>query len=65
MEFVIGYMMLPDVSPYFLFTPVDQWINFNEAMDIIPFHQLHILTCDTLLTPEPTDPCIQSLHGPV
>jgi hypothetical protein len=38
MEFVIGYMMLPDVSPYFLFTPVDQWIYLNEVMDVIPFN---------------------------
>lgn len=63
-KFVIGYVVSLDVVPYLLFCPCDEWINLQQLVLLVPFHNLHVLACDSLFAAESANPGVEILECP-
>ena len=52
-----------DIFAYLLLGPVDERVNFHNVVLVIPFDELHVLSCDALLMTQAADPSIETFEG--
>ena len=64
LQFVIRHMVLLYILFNVFLRPVDEWVYFDEVVNVIPFYYLHVLSGHALLLSQSTDPNIQSFHCP-
>ena len=64
LQLVIRHMVLLYILFNVIFRPVDEWVYFDEVVNVIPFYYLHVLSGHALLLSQSTDPNIQSFHCP-
>lgn len=64
-ELVIGHAVLMNILPYLLLSPLDEWVDLDEPVHVVPFHEVHVLTSHALLSSQPAHPYVESLHSPM
>ena len=60
MQDIIGNIPFVDVVPYLFFSPVDQGVQFDQAVLLITFYHLIEKPGDSLVLPEPAYPYIHT-----